>query len=80
MNYKYIFDMEKHFKQNNIAKFLLEKQMTQAELSEITLPNNRGKRQHINAIINNRLTCIELGLAVAIAKALGKNVEEVFIF
>jgi putative transcriptional regulator len=59
---------------NNIQKILNEKEMTQRELSEKV----GVKREYINRIIKGAITPT-IPLGIRIAKALGKEMDEVFI-
>ena len=62
-------------KGNRINECLFEKDMTRAELIEIT-GLDPG---HVSKIINNAMPCLSLPIANKIAKALGFPIEVVFI-
>lgn len=62
---------------NRIRTILAEKKMTQQELADIVI---NGNRAHISRIVNGKLKNITLPLAFKIAEALGKKVDEVFIY
>ena len=61
---------------NHIRDILDEREMTQAELSDLSgVPT-----QHLSRIVNNQRKCISLPIAIKIARALKLPVEEVFIY
>ena len=61
---------------NKIRQILTEIDMSQAELADIALDGNAA---HLSRIINGQRRCISLPIAIKIAKALKKPVEEVFV-
>ena len=63
---------------SNCIRIILEQTgMTQQELADITLDGNTA---HLSRIINGQRRCISLPIAIKIANALNKPVEEVFIY
>jgi plasmid maintenance system antidote protein VapI len=62
---------------NRIKMILDEIGMSQIELADITLDGNAS---HLSRIINGQRRCISLPIAMKISKALGRKVEEVFIY
>lgn len=60
---------------NNIKRILNEIEMSQQELADIIETNPA----HLSRIINGQRRCISLPIAMKIAEALGRPVEEVFI-
>jgi DNA-binding XRE family transcriptional regulator len=62
---------------NRIRVILEEIEMTQAELADIALDGNAG---YLSRIINGGRRCISLPIAIKISSALGRPVEEVFIY
>jgi DNA-binding XRE family transcriptional regulator len=62
---------------NRIRSILIEKNMTQKDLADKALDGNKG---HLSRIINGSSKCLSLPIAFKIARALDKNVEEVFIY
>jgi plasmid maintenance system antidote protein VapI len=69
--------MKRKICNNRIREILEEKQMTQQELADMVI---NGNRAHISRIVNNKLKNITLPMAFRIAEALGKKVDEVFIY
>ncbi len=61
---------------NRIKQILSEIQMSQQELADLSLD---GDAAFLSKIINGHRRCISLPIAMKIAKALSKKVEEVFI-
>jgi DNA-binding XRE family transcriptional regulator len=61
---------------NRIREILQEIGMTQRELADLSLD---GMYTHLNKIINGKRRCISLPIAMKIAMALNKPVEEIFI-
>ena len=61
---------------NNIERLLNIKDMTRAELAILVGTDN----SHISRIINNKVKCLSLPIAIKIAQALQEPVENVFIF
>jgi DNA-binding XRE family transcriptional regulator len=62
---------------NRIKIILEEINMSQQELADIALDGNAS---YMSRIINGQRRCISLPIAFKIAQALGKPVEEVFIY
>lgn len=62
---------------NRIRIILEEIEMSQAELADIALD---GDSAHLSRIINGQRRCISLPIAIKIANALKRPVEEVFIY
>jgi len=62
---------------NRIKIILEEIGMSQQELADIALDGNAS---YMSRIINGQRRCISLPIAFKIAQALGKPVEEVFIY
>ena len=63
---------------SNRIKFILEEiGMSQQELADLTFDGNSG---YISRIIHGKRRCISLPVAFKIAEALGKTIEEVFIY
>jgi DNA-binding XRE family transcriptional regulator len=62
---------------NRIKIILDEIEMSQQELADIALDGNAS---YMSRIINGQRRCISLPIAFKIAQALGKQVEEVFIY
>jgi DNA-binding XRE family transcriptional regulator len=62
---------------NKIRLILAEIGMSQQELADITLDGNAA---HLSRIINGQRRCISLPIAIKIANALQRPVEEVFIY
>ena len=60
---------------NNIRQILSEIGMSQQELADISL---NGNSAHLSRIINGQRRCISLPIAIKIAMALNKPVEQVF--
>lgn len=73
--------MEKKAKEklhsNRIRLILDEIGMSQQELADIALDGNAG---YMSRIINGNRRCISLPIAIKIAQALNRPVEEVFIY
>lgn len=61
---------------NKIRQILTEIDMSQAELADIALDGNAA---HLSRIINGQRRCISLPIAIKIAVALNRPVEEVFV-
>ena len=61
---------------NNIEQLLQIKDMTRNELAILVGTDN----SHISRIINDKVKCISLPIAIKIAQALQEPVENVFIF
>lgn len=61
---------------NRIKSILREANMTQQELADLTVDGNKA---HLSRIINGKKQHISLAVAAKIAKALKKQIEEVFI-
>lgn len=61
---------------NRIKEILTKKEMSPAELADLT----ETTASHISRIINGQRRCISLPMAIKIAVALGVPVEEVFIY
>jgi len=59
---------------NSIKKIMKEIDMSQKELADLVETNPA----HLSRIINGQRQCISLPIAIKIAKALGRPVEEVF--
>lgn len=62
---------------NRIRQILEEIEMSQQELADIALDGNSG---YLSRIINGKRRCISLPIAIKIARALQRNVEDVFIY
>jgi DNA-binding XRE family transcriptional regulator len=62
---------------NRIKIILEEINMSQQELADIALDGNAS---YMSRIINGQRRCISLPIAFKIAQALGKPLEEVFIY
>lgn len=62
---------------NRIKIILDEIGMSQQELADIALDGNAS---YMSRIINGQRRCISLPIAFKIAQALGRTVEEVFIY
>jgi DNA-binding XRE family transcriptional regulator len=62
---------------NRIKAILEEIGMSQQELADVTFDGNSG---YISRIIHGQRRCISLPVAFKIAEALGKPIEEVFIY
>jgi DNA-binding XRE family transcriptional regulator len=62
---------------NKIRAILTEIEMSQQELADIALDGNAA---HLSRIINGQRRCISLPIAIKISTALGRPVEEVFIY
>ena len=62
---------------NNIREILTDIGMSQQELADIALDGNAA---HLSRIINGQRRCISLPIAIKIATALDKKVEEVFVY
>lgn len=62
-------------KSNNIRMLLEITPMSQQELADIVGTN----RHHISRLINQKESCVSLPIAMKIAKALRRPVEQVFI-
>jgi len=62
---------------NKIRQILTEINMSQQELADISLDGNAA---HLSRIINGQRRCISLPIAIKISTALGRPVEEVFIY
>jgi DNA-binding XRE family transcriptional regulator len=73
--------MEKKSKEklhsNKIRQILQEIDMSQQELADLALDGNAA---HLSRIINGQRRCISLPIAIKIARALNRPVEEVFIY
>jgi len=61
---------------NRIKQILDEIEMSQVELADLALDGNTA---HLSRIINGQRKCISLPVAMKIAKALKRPVEQVFI-
>jgi transcriptional regulator with XRE-family HTH domain len=61
---------------NKIREVLIEKNMSHIELSDLSgvIPS------HLSKIINGQRRCVSLPIAIKIARALEKPVEELFIY
>lgn len=59
---------------NRIMAMLKDINMSQQELADLIKTDN----SHLSKIINGKRRCISLPIALEIAKALNKHVEEVF--
>ena len=59
------------------AKINAASRMSQQELADIALDGNAG---YMSRIINGNRRCISLPIAIKIAQALNRPVEEVFIY
>jgi len=67
---------KEQLKGNLIKQILDHRDMTQAELSDLSgIPT-----QHLSRIVNGQRKCISLPIAIKIARALKLPVEEVFIY
>lgn len=62
---------------NRIKTILEDIGMSQQELADLTFDGNSG---YISRIIHGKRRCISLPVAFKIAEALGKTIEEVFIY
>ena len=62
---------------NKIKLILQEIGMTQAELADMAL---EGNYSHLSLIINGKRRCISLPIAIRIAKALKRPIEDIFIY
>ena len=62
---------------NKIRIILEEIGMSQQELADIAL---EGYTSHLSRIINGQRRCISLPVAIKIANALNRPVEEIFIY
>jgi DNA-binding XRE family transcriptional regulator len=62
---------------NRIKIILEEIGMSQQELADIALD---GDASYMSRIINGQRRCISLPIAIKIAQALGKPVEEIFVY
>ena len=62
---------------NRIRIILEEIGMSQQELADIAL---EGYTSHLSRIINGQRRCISLPVAIKIANALNRPVEEIFIY
>jgi len=62
---------------HKIRQILEEIGMNHAELADVALDGNRG---YLSRIINGHRRCLSLPIAIKIARALGRPVEEVFIY
>lgn len=62
---------------NRIRIILEEIGMSQQELADIAVSGNAG---YMSRVINGNRRCISLPMAIKIAQALNKPVEEVFIY
>jgi len=63
-------------KGNRIKDILEQREMTQAELSDLSgVPT-----QHLSRIVNGQRKCISLPIAFKLARALNLSVEDVFIY
>jgi DNA-binding XRE family transcriptional regulator len=62
---------------NKIRQILQEIEMSQQELADLALDGNSA---HLSRIINGQRRCISLPIAIKIAIALKRPVEEVFIY
>lgn len=62
---------------NTIRQILQDTEMSQQELADIALDGNAA---HLSRIINGQRRCISLPIAIKIARALNRPVEEVFIY
>ncbi len=62
---------------NRIRMILEEIGMSQQELADIAL---EGYTSHLSRIINGQRRCISLPVAIKIANALNRPVEEIFIY
>ena len=61
---------------NRIREILDHRDMTQAELSDLSgVPT-----QHLSRIVNNQRKCISLPIAIKIARALDLPVEDIFLY
>lgn len=61
---------------NRIREILDERKMSHIELADLALSGNAS---HLSRIINGQRRCISLPIAMRIAKALGMQVEDIFI-
>lgn len=61
---------------NKLLQILNEKEMTQQELSDIT----GILKTHLTKIVKGQRRCISLPIAIKIARALDKPIEEIFIY
>lgn len=62
---------------NRIRVILQEIGMSQQELADICL---EGRTSHLSRIINGQRRCISLPIAMKIANALQRPIEEIFIY
>lgn len=62
---------------NKIRMILEEQGMSQQELADLAL---MGNSSFLSRIINGQKRCLSLTTALRIAKALNKQVEDVFVF
>lgn len=62
---------------NRIRQILAENDMCQQELADLALDGNAG---YMSKIINGGRRCISLPIAIKIARALNRPVEEIFIY
>lgn len=62
---------------NRIRIILEEIKMSQQELADIALDGNAG---YLCRIMKGQRRCLSLPIAIKIARALNKSVEEVFIY
>ena len=62
---------------NRIKTILAEIGMSQTELADLAFEGNRG---YTSRIINGQRRCISLPIAFKISQALGKPIEEIFIY
>lgn len=62
---------------NNIKRILDETGMPQVELADLALAGNTA---YLSRIINGSRLCISLPIAIKIARALKRPVEEVFVY
>lgn len=62
---------------NRIRLILQEIGMSQQELADICL---EGRTSHLSRIINGQRRCISLPIAIKIANALQRPIEEIFIY
>ena len=62
---------------NKIRLILQEIGMSQQELADICL---EGRTSHLSRIINGQRRCISLPIAIKIANALQRPIEEIFIY
>jgi len=62
---------------NRIKQILEEIGMSQQELADITFEGNSG---YVSNIINGKRRCISLPIAFKISEALGRPIEQVFVY